>query len=202
MPLRQALLALATLLLVVGCQAPAAVPPTLAPPTPAPPTPAPPTPVPPTPPPLIVPSPSAPPVGSTRVDTLNAANAAFQAGDLASASMLYERVLNTPPTGEAATVSSAINDFAHFRAMVTLLADGREDDARAQLDALQQADANAPLARLGSQLWDQYGMVGQLRGACVQLQPQIVSQAGATLTVLQTLGVTVDAQTLCSVPNR
>jgi hypothetical protein len=136
------------------------------------------------------------------VETLNAANAAYQSGDLTNASALYERVLNTPATGEPATTTSAINDFAHFRAMVTLLADGREDEAHAQLEALQQADASAPLARLGAQLWDQYGMVGQLRGACAQLQPQIASQAGATLTTLQTAGVTVDPQTLCSVPAR
>jgi len=84
--------------------------------------------------------------------------------------------------------------------MVTLLAAGREDDARAQRDALQKSDANAALARLANQLWDQYGMVGQLRGACAQLQPEIISQAGATLTALQGLGVNVDAQTLCAPP--
>jgi hypothetical protein len=82
--------------------------------------------------------------------------------------------------------------------MVTLLADGREDEARAHLDALQARDANAPFARLGSQLWDQYGMTGQLRGACAQLQPQIASQAGPIVTTLQGSGVIVDPQTLCS----
>jgi hypothetical protein len=131
---------------------------------------------------------------------LNAANAAFVQGDAPGASGLYERVLNTPPTGESAAQTSDINAFAHFRDMVALLADGRDDDANAQLDALQQADASAPLARLGSQLWDQYGMVGSLRGACAQLQPQIAAQAGPTLTALQDLGVSVDPQTLCSVP--
>jgi len=132
------------------------------------------------------------------VDVLNAANAAFTRGDLPTASSLYERVLNTPPSGEPAATTSAINDFAHFRDMLTLLAAGREDDARAQLKALQESDPNAPFARLANQLWDQYGMVGQLRGACAQLQPQIVSQAGAALTTLQGLGVNVDAQTLCA----
>ena len=44
------------------------------------------------------------------------------------------------------------------------------------------------------------GMVGQLPGACAQLQPEIISQAGTTLTGLQGLGVTVDAQTLCAPP--
>jgi hypothetical protein len=184
MPSRRTLGALA-LLILTGCQAPAPVAPTPAPPAP---TTAPPT--------------VAPAVGSNRVEVLNAANSAFQSGDLASAQMLYERVLNTPPTGEPATTTAAINELAHFRAMVTLLADGREDDAHAQLDALQQANANAPLARLGAQLWDQYGMVGQLRGACAQLQPQIASQAGPTLATLQSQGVTIDPQTLCSVPSR
>jgi hypothetical protein len=84
--------------------------------------------------------------------------------------------------------------------MVTLLADGREDAARTNLAELQKRDPNAPLARLGTQLYDQYGMTGQLRGACAQLQPQVTSQAGPTLAALQSLGVIVDAQTLCSVP--
>ena len=145
-------------------------------------------------------APTAPAVATSRVDVLNAANAAFAKGDLSTASGLYERVLNTPPSGEPAPTTLVINDFAHFREMVTLLAGGREDEARAQLDALQKSDANAALARLASQLWDQYGMVGQLRGACAQLQPEIISQAGATLTGLQGLGVTVDAQTLCAPP--
>jgi hypothetical protein len=43
-------------------------------------------------------------------------------------------------------------------------------------------------------------MTAQLRGACAQLQPQVASQASSTLTTLQGAGVTVDAQTLCSVP--
>jgi hypothetical protein len=93
----------------------------------------------------------------------------------------------------------AINDFAQFRALVTLLADGREDAARTHLDALQTRDASAPFARLGNQLWDQYSMTGQLRGACAQIQPQVASQAGPVLATLQGSGVTVDAQTLCSV---
>jgi tetratricopeptide (TPR) repeat protein len=145
------------------------------------------------------PTPTTPSVTNSRVETLNAANAAFRSGDLKTAAGLYDRVINTPPSGEAAALTQAINDFARFRAMVTLLADGREDEAHTHLDALQARDANAPFARLGNQLWDQYGMTGQLRGACAQLQPQIASQAGPVLTTLQASGVTVDAQTLCSV---
>src|SRR5207302_9874089 len=96
--------------------------------------------------------------------------------------------------------SAAIDDFARFRAMVTLLADGREDEAKTDLQELQKRDPSSPLARLGSQLYDQYGMTGQLRSACAQLQPQVSNQAGPTLATLPGLGVAVDAPTLCSVP--
>ncbi len=176
MPLRP-LLASALLLILAGCQAPPPVAPTALPSVTS-----------------VAPSPTAPPVGTSRVDTLNAANAAFARGDAANASGLYERVLNTPPTGEQAATSSAINQLAHFRAIVALLVAGREDDAHAHVQALQQLDASAPLARLANQLWDQYGMVGQVRGACAQLQPQIASQAGPTLstwTVASTMGADV-----------
>jgi hypothetical protein len=144
---------------------------------------------------------TAPPTTATRVDSLNAANAAFRSGDLKTAAGLYERVVNTPPaSSETPAASAAIVDFAHFRGMVTLLADGQEEEARAELEALKQRDANAPLSRLGDQLWDQYGMTGQLRGACAQLQPQVASQASGVLSTLQGLGVAVDGPTLCSVP--
>jgi hypothetical protein len=135
------------------------------------------------------------------VQVLNAADAAFSSGDLATSSGLYERVANTPPTGESADATAAINQLAYFRGIVALLAIGREDDARTQLNALQKADADAPMARLATQLWDQYSMVGGVRGACTQVQPQIATQAGPTLQTLQALGVSVDAQTLCKVPN-
>jgi hypothetical protein len=135
------------------------------------------------------------------VEVLNAADAAFTGGDLATSSGLYERVLDTPPTGESADATAAINQLASFRAMVALLATGREDDARTQLNALQKADASAPMARLATQLWDQYSMVGGVRGACTQVQPQIATQAGPTLQTLQAMGVSVDAQTLCKLPN-
>jgi hypothetical protein len=134
------------------------------------------------------------------VEALNAAEAAFRGGDLKTAAGLYERVANTPPASTEGPAAPAIDDFAHFRAMLALLGDGREDEARAQLEALQKRDAKAPLARLGNQLWDQYGMTGQLRGACAQLQPQIASQAGTVLGTLQGIGVAVDAPSLCGVP--
>jgi len=177
------------LLLVVGCQPPAQGTPTAAP-TPAAPTAAP------------VSQTSPPPTSASRVDTLNAANAAFASGNLKDAAALYDRVVNTPPAAtETGATTSAINDFAQFRGLVTLLADGREDDSRATLDALRERDPAAPLARLADQLYNQYGMVGQLRGACAQLLPQVASQAGPTLATLQGLGVSnVDATTLCSLP--
>ena len=133
---------------------------------------------------------------------LNAANTAFQNGDLRTAEGLYQRVTNTPPAPtESATASAALTQVAHFRAMVSFLADGRESDALTERDALLERDANAPLTRLASQVWDQYGMTGQIRAACAQIQPQVASQAGAVFTTLQPLGVmNLDASTLCSVP--
>ena len=70
-----------------------------------------------------------------------------------------------------------VTNFAHFRAMVTLLAAGDEDQAREHLDALRDRDANAPLTRLAIQVWDQYGMTGSIRAACAQAAPQVASQA-------------------------
>jgi hypothetical protein len=179
--------------------APAGVLPTAAAPTAVPPSAAVSTAVPPTA--AVSPTVVPPAVTAARVETLNAANAAFRSNDLKTAAGLYERVVNTPPApGEGAAARAAIDDFAHFRALVTLLAAGQEDNARTHLEALQSRDANAPLARLSSQLWDQYGMTGQLRGACTQLQPQIATQAGPVLSTLQGIGVSVDAATLCSLP--
>jgi tetratricopeptide (TPR) repeat protein len=167
--------------------------PTAAPSAPALPTPAPTAPA--------LPTPAPPAATASRVEALNAADAAYRSGDLKTAAGLYERVVNTPPgQAEAATATAAINDFARFRGMVTLLADGRDDEARTSLDELQQRDPSAPLARLGKQLYDQYGMIGQLRGACAQLEPQVATQAGPILGTLQGLGVSVDAASLCSQP--
>lgn len=182
------------MLLVVACQAPTSPTPTPTAPTVGPVTP-----------------PGAPPaaaavtppsVSAGRVETLNAANSAFASGKLKDAAALYERVVNTPAAAsESELAGRAITDFARFRGMVTLLADGREDEARAYLAALQQQDPAAPLARLADQLYNQYGMVGQLRGACAQLQPQVATQAGPALATLQALGLTnVDATNLCSAP--
>jgi len=206
MDLRRWLMA-AGLLVVSGCQAPAPAVPTA---TAAVPTvaPAPPSTVPAVSPvasvvPTVASAATPPAATASRVEALNAANAAFRGGNLKIAAGLYDRVVNTPPgPGEGASATSAINDFAWFRGMVTLLADGREDEAKAAHDALMQRDPTSALGRLGDQLYNQYGMIGQLRGACAQLQPQVASQAGPTLATLQGLGVTnVDAATLCSVPS-
>jgi len=202
MPVRH-LAYICALLIVVACQTPAPPAPTAAPTVLAKPTAVAPTAVPQAPTAAAKPTAVPPAASSTRVETLNAANAAFRSGDLKTAAGLYDRVVNTPPNqGEAAAASAAIDDFARFRGLVTLLADGREDEARTDLQELQKRDPSSPLARLGSQLYDQYGMTGQLRGACAQLQPQVTSQAGPTLATLQGLGVAVDAPTLCSVPQR
>ena len=120
---------------------------------------------------------------------------------MATAAALYERALNTPPTAqESPETRAAIDDFAHFRAMLALLIAGRETEAREQLDQLQARDANAPLARLGTQLWDQYGMTAQVRGACAQLAPLVASQASQVLATLTSAGVNIEANSLCTVP--
>ena len=93
----------------------------------------------------------------------------------------------------------AITDYAHFRAMVALLAAGREDDARAHMEALRSREASAPLPRLADQFWNQYSMTASVKAACAQLQPQIASQAGPVLSTLQSQGVGADPAKLCSV---
>src|SRR5205823_14595242 len=94
--------------------------------------PAPPTPTPTTP--VASVAPTAPPAVTVgRVETLNAAGAAFASGDLKNAAALYERVVNTPP---APGDSPLLTDFAEFRAAVALLANGNEDQARSHVDAL------------------------------------------------------------------
>src|SRR5437660_176359 len=120
MPVR--LLACAcALLLVAACQAP--IPPTPTTVLPVAPTTVPivpptavPTAVPtvaPTVAPTVVAKPTAvpPAATNTRIETLNAADAAFRGGDLKTAAGLYERVVNTPPNQtEAAAATVAIND--------------------------------------------------------------------------------------------
>jgi hypothetical protein len=138
------------------------------------------------------------PTNARRIDVLLAANDALARGNAPQAASLYERVANTPAAAdETATGAMMVSDFAHFRAMVALLAAGQEDDAREQLDMMTERDATAPLTRLGSQVWDQYGMTGSVRSACAQAKPQFASEAGPVVTALQGLGVDLDANNLC-----
>ena len=70
-----------------------------------------------------------------------------------------------------------------FEGMVEGVVEGsfsRLFKSKLTLAELQKRDPSAPLARLGSQLYDQYGMTGQLRGACAQLLPRpcLFSRAG------------------------
>jgi hypothetical protein len=140
-------------------------------------------------------------IAPPRVPILAAANSAYQQGDLASAIGLYEQVSATPPgQGETPAESAAIDGLAGFRETVILVVAGRDDDARQQLTTLQERDPNGPLTRLAAQFWDQYGMTALPRAACFQLAPQVASQAGAALEILGTLGASVDADTLCTVP--
>ncbi|HET6318781.1 MAG TPA: hypothetical protein VFG86_20190 [Chloroflexota bacterium] len=105
---------------------------------------------------------------------------------------------NTPAApNETAAAATVVSEFAHFRAMISLLEAGREDDAREQLDILRDRDADAPLTRLAAQLWDQYGMTGSVRAACAQARPQFASEGGPVVTALRGLGLDLDAASLC-----
>ncbi len=141
-----------------------------------------------------------PPAGARRVDVLLAANAALARGNAREAAGLYERVANTPPApDEAAAAAVVVTNFAHFRAMVALLAAGEEAQAKEHLEALQDRDANAPLTRLAAQVWDQYGMTGSVRAACAQAAPQVASQGAGVLAALRAEGVAVEANGLCGI---
>ncbi len=146
-------------------------------------------------------APAAPvPVGTSRAEVVNAADRAFQSGNTRAAIELYDRALNTPPAqGEAPSLTTAIDTYARFRAMLALVASGRDDEARQQLAALRAHDANGPLTRLAGQFWDQYGMTAQAKASCAQLRPQLATAAPA-LATLRGAGVTVDPDRLCTVP--
>jgi hypothetical protein len=140
-----------------------------------------------------------PAVGTGRVEILNAAEAAYASGNSEAAAGLFERAINTPPASSEATAASvAITDYAHFRAMVALLAAGREDEARAHMEALRSREPSAPLPRLADQFWNQYSMTASVKAACAQLQPQIASQGTPVLATLQSIGVNADPTRLCS----
>jgi hypothetical protein len=136
-----------------------------------------------------------------RARLLAAANTADLAGDVGTALQLYSEIVSTPPSADETTAgSTAIDDLARFRTMVDLASNGRDDDARQQLAALQQRDPSGALTRIAAQFWDQYGMTGRVAAACNQLRPQAATQAGTALDTLQALGVDVDSNTLCPIP--
>jgi hypothetical protein len=143
---------------------------------------------------------AAPPTGASRVDVLNAADAAYRAGDTQHAAELYDRVVNTPPaTSESPDLTRAVDDLARFRALLLLASAGNDADARAELASMQQDDPNGALTRLAAQFWDQYGMTAQLRAACAALRPQL-GVAEATFTTLAAAGASVRADALCTSP--
>ena len=132
---------------------------------------------------------------------LTAANQAFDRRDLAAATDLYQRVLNTPGgTGEQASLSGAIDGYASFRSVIARLLLGREDEAREQYEDTLRRDANAPFTRLSQQFWVQYSMTADVAAACAQTTPQVGTQASAQLGALAAAGVDVAADRVCSVP--
>jgi len=136
-----------------------------------------------------------------RLRPLVHANVAYARGDLPTAINLYEEVATTSPSEqESQPASVAISGLARFRALVALTSLGEEDRAHAELQALLATDANAPLARLAAQFWDQYGMTARPRAACAQLGPAVDSQARAVLDTLASLGIKMQHDELCVVP--
>ncbi len=139
------------------------------------------------------------PVGTARLGVLNAANDAFAAGDLRRSAELYQRVINTPPsTGESATLSGALNTFARFRSVVALAALGEEDEARANLEALQQHEPGSAMTRLADQFWHEYGQTADAKAACASVAPQLASVNFAEIGILEGAGAPLDPKALCS----
>ncbi|MBI2756803.1 MAG: hypothetical protein HYX52_08845 [Chloroflexi bacterium] len=189
-------LALVILALAAGCQSPPAPTGTTA---------APPTagasspsvqPLPPT-------APTPVPAGSSRATLLKAANEALQAGDAARASDLFQQLLGTPATpGDPAPLSAAILGQATFGNVLALLALGREDDARRLVDAARSRAASDPFARLAAQLYDQYGMTGDLAAACASVNQQAGPLLAEAARALDAAGVALAPDRPCVVPTR
>jgi len=136
-----------------------------------------------------------------RAQPLVDANAAYVRADLRTAINLYEQVASvTPSEEESQPVSAAITGLARFRALVALTSLGDDDQAHEELQALLATDANAPLARLAAQFWDQYGMTGSARVACRQLSAAVDSQAHSVLHTLASVGISMQHEEVCFVP--
>jgi hypothetical protein len=137
-----------------------------------------------------------------RVQPLVDANLAYARGDLRAAISLYDEVATMPPSDqESQPTTVAISGLARFRALIALTSLGEEDQAHAELQALLTSDAKAPLARLAAQFWDQYTMTATARAACAQLTPSVDSQAHQVLDTLASVGVRLQHEELCLVPN-
>ena len=140
-------------------------------------------------------------VAVPRVHLLIDANHAYAHQNVQTAIDLYEQTLNTAASEEeSASISAAIDGLASFRQIVGLTAGGREEEARRRLTVLAERDPDAPLARLGAQFWDQYGMTASASTACAELAPQADTQAGAVLQTLGSLGVDIRHDELCVLP--
>jgi hypothetical protein len=118
-----------------------------------------------------------------------------------TAIVLYERTAATPPADqESVAISAAIDGLAGFREVVGLTAAGNEEEAHQQLTSLVERDPDAPMARLATQFWDQYGMTASARAACAQLEPQVDSQAAEVLQTLGSLAVEIRHDEVCVLP--
>jgi hypothetical protein len=136
-----------------------------------------------------------------RLQPLVNADASYARDDLPTAINLYEEVADAAPSGqESPDVAGAITGVARFRALVALTSLGDDKDAHDVLQALVDSDSDAPLARLASQFWDQYGMTGSARAACAQMTGAIDSVGHSVLDTLSSLGIKIGHDELCFVP--
>jgi hypothetical protein len=135
-----------------------------------------------------------------RLRWLFQANTAYRLGDLPTAIELYDEVANTSSSDqESRPESMAISGLARFRAIVALTSLGDDEQAHNEVQALLESDANAPIARLAAEFWDQYGNTGSARTACAALGPSVDSQARSILEALASLGINIQHDEVCVV---
>jgi aryl-phospho-beta-D-glucosidase BglC (GH1 family) len=136
-----------------------------------------------------------------RLEPLLDADSAYARGDLPAAIDLYDDVANAAPSDqESQPESASIEGLARFRALVGLTSLAEDERAHAELQALVDSDASAPLARLAAQFWDQYSMTGSARAACAELGTSVDSQARPVLDLLTSMGIRMQHEELCVVP--